>query len=645
MHAIRRAPLATASALLLAALAPFAPAALAQETAAPAAASTAPEAPAPEPGEVKTIVSHGISAFGDLKYPADFAHFDYVNPDAPVGGEWTGRGTSASNTFDSLNPFILKGEAAQGLGLLFDSLLTGSGDEADSAYCLLCTTMEYPEDRSWVIFTLRDDIKFADGSPITPGDVVFSYEILRDKGAPGIKLSLRDVAGAEEVGPNKVKFTFNPGVSTRDLPSLVGGLEIMSRAWWKDRNFEESSLEPIMGSGPYEATDVKPGTSITYKRRADYWGWKHPAMVGSWNFEKITFQYYKDYTAAFEAFKGGGYLFHEEFFSKIWATGYDFPSLSKGWVVKDELPDERPSGTQGFWFNMRQPQLQDPRVRQAIAMAFDFEWSNEKLFYGLYDRTVSFFQNSPMMAEGMPSEAELKLLEPLKADLPETVFTEPAFVPPVTSGKGGFDRKLQREAMKLLNDAGWVVRDGVLRTNDKGETLKLEILDDSPTFERIIGPFVQNLRKLGVDASLRVVDPAQYQQRVEDFDYDAVPGRFVMSLTPGVGLRNQFASISVDQKGTPNLSGVNNKAVDALIEDMIKATSREELNVAGRALDRVLRAMQIWTPNWYKGKHTIAYWDVFGRPDIKPKYARGVMPFWWYDEGKAAKLKAAGAPL
>jgi microcin C transport system substrate-binding protein len=449
------------------------------------------------------------------------------------------------------------------------------------------------------------------------------------------------VAGAEALGPNKVKFTFRDGASTRDLPSLVGGLSIMSKAWWSTRDFEESTLDPILGSGPYAISEIKAGRSITYTRRADYWGWSQPVMTGTWNFDEITFEYFKDYTASFEAFKGGAFLFHEEFFSKIWATGYEFPAVEKGWVIRAELPDERPSGTQGFWINMRHAQFQDPRVREAIAMAFDFEWSNEKLFFGLYDRTVSIFQNSPMQAMGMPSEAELALLNPLRAQLPEAVFTEPAYSPPVSDGSGK-DRKLLRSATRLLDAAGWTVQDGV-RKNAAGDVLRLELLDDSPTFERIIGPFIANLKQIGIDASLRIVDPAQYQARQEQFDYDIVPGRFVMSLTPGPSLRSLFGSSSVDQRGTPNLSGVNDPAVDTLIEAMIGAASREDLNIAGRALDRVLRAMHIWVPNWYKGKHTVAYWDVYGRPETKPPYARGVMDLWWWDADKAEKLKAEGA--
>jgi microcin C transport system substrate-binding protein len=597
--------------------------------------------PAAKAAEGDVIRSHGISSFGDLKYPAEYTHFVYAVPGAPQGGKWSGRGTSASSTFDSLHPFILKGEAAQGLGLTFEGLLTGSADEADSAYGLIAKSMEYPEDRSWVIFEMREEARFSDGSPITAEDVVFSFEILRDKGAPSYKLILRDVESAEALAPLRVKFTFREGALTRDLPSLVGGLSIMSKAWWSTRDFEKSSLEPILGSGPYEVAEAKPGRSVVYKRRADYWGWDHPSNVGRWNFDDIVYEYFKDYTAAFEAFKGGAFLFHEEFFSKIWATGYDFPAIRNEWVLRDTVTDGRPSGTQGFWINMRRDQFKDPRVREAIALGFDFEWSNEKLFYGLYKRTDSMFENSPMEATGMPGPEELALLEPLRADIPETVFTEAAYSPPVSNGSGS-DRKLLRRAMKLLDAAGWTVQDGV-RKNAAGEVLRLELLDDSPTFERIIGPYISNLKKMGVDATLRIVDAAQYQARQEEFDYDIVPGRFVMSLTPGNELRSYFSSASVDQRGTPNLAGVSNPAVDALVEHVIGAVDRDDLHIAARALDRVLRAMHIWTPNWYKGAHTIAYWDVYGRPEVSPPYARGDMDLWWWDADKFAKLKAEGA--
>ncbi len=606
-----------------------------------AAALLALSLPGAALSEDGTTRSHGISAFGDLKYPPDFKHFDYVNPDAPKGGVWSGRGTAASNTFDSLNPYILKGEPAQGIGVTFDSLLVSSADEPDSSYGLVASSIEYPEDRAWVVFEMRPEATFSDGSPVTAEDVVFTFETLRDKGSPSIRLRMRDVASAEALDDHTVRFDFADGVSKRDLPSFVGGLPILSKAWWATRNFEESTLEPILGSGQYIIDDVQPGRSITYKRREDYWANDLPVSVGTGNFDKLVYEYFKDYTAAFEAFKGGAFLFHEEFFSKIWATGYDFPAVNRGWVKREMVPDATPSGTQGFWINMRRAKFQDPRVREAIALGFDFEWSNSTLFYGLYKRTDSFFENSPMEAEGKPDEAQLALLEKVEDQLPPGVMTDPAYSPPESNGSGS-DRRLLRRAMKLLDEAGWTVKDGV-RKNAQGETLSIEFLDDSPTFQRIIGPYIENLKKMGVDASMRVVDPAQYQARQKTFDYDIVPGRFVMSLTPGPELYNLFGSESVDQQGSPNLSGVASPAVDALIGDVVGAKSREELNVAARALDRTLRAMHIWVPNWYKASHTIAYWDVFGRPEIEPPYGLGVIGLWWWDEENAARLKSEGA--
>ena len=598
------------------------PAALRRPLAAGLAAAAALLA-APADAE-ETTVSHGISAFGAPALPADFPHFPFANPDAPKGGEWSGRGTGASNTFDSLNPFILKGEPAQGLSLTFDTLLTASPDEPDAYYGLLARELEWPEDRSWVIFRLRPEATFADGSPVTAEDVAWSFRTLKEKGAPPIRINLRPVESATVLGPREIRFDFVEGASTRDLPMTVGGLSVMSKAWWEasGRAFDESSLEPILGSGPYEVGEVQPGRSLELRRREDYWAAGLNVNRGTNNFDRYVFEYFKDYTAAFEGFKGGTFYFHEEFFSKIWATGYDFPAVENGWVVRDTIPDARPSGVQGFWFNLRRPQFRDPRTREALSLAFDFEWSNERLFYGLYDRTDSFFENSPMEADGPPSEAELALLEPLRGEIPESVFTEPAYSPPESNGSGA-DRRLLRRAARLLGRAGWEVGEDGVRRNAAGERLSVEFLTVSPAFQRIVGPYVENLKRLGVDASIRMVDPAQYQARQESFDYDVVSGRFSMPLTPGPILRNLYGSESADQPGTPNLAGVADPAVDALIEKVVAAESREALNTAARALDRVLRAKHIWTPNWHKGSYTVAYWDVFGRPETTPKYARG----------------------
>jgi microcin C transport system substrate-binding protein len=590
------------------------------------------------PAQEKIIKAHGISAFGDLKYPADFKNFDYVNPNAPVGGEFS---TWAFGTFDSLTPYILKGQAASLSTIFFESLMTGSADEPDAIYGLLAESIEYPESRQWAIFNLRPEAKFSDGTQVTAEDVVFSFNILLEKGRPSFKITFSDFEKVEALDPLRVKFTFRQGANTRELPMAAGGLPIFSKAYYADRDFAESTLEPPLGSGRYVLNKVDPGKTVSYKRRDDYWGKDLPVNIGRENFEILTIEYYADYTAAFEGFKGGVYNYREEFFSKLWATSYDFPSLKKGWVVKATLPDGNPSGTQGFWFNLRREKFKDPRVRKAIGMMFNFEWSNETLFYGLYERTDSFWENSNLQASGMPSEAELALLEPLRADLPESVFTEPAYVPYKSKTRQS-DRNATRRAGKLLDEAGWKIVDG-MRRNAAGELLEVEILNDSPSFERIINPFIENLRKLGVDARLVSVDAAQGTERTKTYDYDITTQRYVMSLTPGLELRGIFGSEVAQKPGSSNLTGIANPAIDALLVEIEKAQSREALNVAVTALDRSLRAMHIWIPQWYKGSYNVAYLDLYEYPEKLPPYSLGSMDFWWYNAEKAAKLKAAGA--
>jgi microcin C transport system substrate-binding protein len=607
---------------------------------APAAAQDA--AQAAEGQAAGTTVSHGISTFGDLKYPADFKHFDYVNPDAPKGGTMSFRGTGASQTFDSLNAFILKGEPAQGLGLIYDSLLVGSADEIDTAYGLIAESLEYPEDRSWVTFRLRPEARFADGHPLTAEDVVFTFETLRDKGSPTYRIMLQDVASAEAIDPQTVKFTFKAGVPTRDLPGLVGGLSILPKHYYETVAFEDSTLTPPLGSGQYQIAAVQPGRSIRYCRVPDYWGRDLPVNVGSANFDCIVYEYFGDNTAAFEALKSGQYLFHEEFFSAIWAKDYNFPALNKGWVKQETVPDNRPSGTQGFWMNTRREKLQDIRVREAIALMFNFEWSNATLFYGNYERTVSFFQNSPMMAEGLPQGEELATLEKFRDQLPPEIFTEPAYMPPVSSAERNNDRASIRRASALLDEAGWTVGPGGIRRNAAGETLKIEILEDNPSLERVINPFVQNLRQIGIDASLRMVDSAQMEERQKNHDYDIIPGRLVMSMAPSLELRTIYGTQGAEAAGSYNLSGVADPAVDGIIELIIAAKTREELDGRVKALDRVLRAKQIWVPNWSKGSYWLAYWDVFGKPEQPPLYSRGDA-YWWFDQAKFDRLKAQGA--
>jgi microcin C transport system substrate-binding protein len=599
-------------------------------------AVTAGSAPAEQ-----IITAHGVSSFGDLKYPEGFAHFDYVNPDAPKGGEYS---TWAFGTFDSLTPYILKGNAAALSTAFYDTLMTGTLDEPDSMYGLVAHSVEYPETREWAIFHMRPEAVFRDGTPVTAEDVVFSFETLVEKGRPVYVTLFKDIVSVEALNDHRVKFTFNPDGPLRELLMSAAGVPILSRAYYETRDFTEPSLEPPMGSGPYDLLSVEPGRSVTYKRRDDYWARDLPVNVGQNNFDRIKIEYFPDYTVAFEAFKGGAYSYREEFSSKIWATGYDFPAVRDGHVIVETLPDGLPAGTQGFWFNLRKDKFADPRVRQAIGMAFNFEWSNQALFYDLYDRTDSFWENSPsLQAEGMPSDAELALLEPLRAHIPETVFTEPAFVPVVSTPDNPADRRILRAAGRLLDEAGWAVGDDGIRQKD-GERLSVEILNDGPSFDRIINPYIENLQRLGVDARLNRVDPAEAQEREKNFDYDIVTQRFSMSQTPGDELRGIFGSETANTPGSSNVAGIANPAVDSLIDTIANAESRADLITAVHALDRVLRAMHVWVPQWYKGVHNIAWRDVFARPytDTPPPGGLGVTSIWWWDEDKAAALQAAG---
>ncbi len=579
---------------------------------------------------------HGLSTFGDLKYPADFKHFDYVNPDAPKGGRLSMIGTAGLITFNTLNPFILKGDPAQGVTYLFDSLMTSAQDEPGSMYGLVAESAELADDKRSVTFYLRPEAKFSDGSPVTAEDVVNTFTLLKEKGHPFYALRLRDVEKAEAVDPGTVRYHFK-GDQIRDLPVIVAGLPVFSKAYYDANDFTKTTLKPPLGSGPYKVKDFKQGSFIVYERRDDYWARDLPVNRGRFNFDELRYEYFRDRTAEFEALKAGEYDLREEFTSKTWATEYNIPQVESGRLIRLTLPDARPSGAQGFFINTRRDKFADPRVRKALDHAFDFEWTNRNQFYGLYKRTNSFFENSDMKAEGPPSEAELALLEPYRDKLPKEVFEAP-YSSPVSNGSGQ-DRTLLRKASKLLGEAGWTVKDRK-RVNAKGEQLEIEFLIFSPTFERIIAPYVKNLKILGIDARIRLVDPSQYQERVKSFDFDITTQRYVMNMTPGVELRNYWGTQSADTSGSQNLAGIKDPVIDALIEKVVTAKSREELVTATRAIDRVLRARYYWVPHWYKAAHNIAHWDKFSRPDVKPKYARGVIETWWYDDAKAAKLAA-----
>ena len=578
--------------------------------------------------------SHGLSLFGDLKYSADFAHFDYVDPSAPKGGVLH---LATVDTYSTLNPFTLKGQSAAGAGLPFESLLEGSADEADAAYGLIAEGVALAPDRRSVRFLLRPEARWHDGTPITARDVAFSFEILTSEGHPAYANQLAGVERVETVGDRDVIFHL-ADPDNRKLPLIVGGLSIVSEAYYLDRTFGETTMEPPLGSGQYRVAKVDPGRSITYERVADYWGAGLPLSVGRFNFDTVVYDYYRDRTVLVEALKAGEYDLHEEFTSKVWATQYDIPAVEEGWLVKDVLKDNTPSGVQAFFFNTRLAKFQDRRVREALAYAFDFEWLNKNQFYGLYDRMASYFENSELAARGLPSEAELALLEPHRGAVPEEVFTA-EFVPPATDGSGNNRRNL-RTARSLLEDAGWVTRERALVNEATGEPMTVEFLYFEPTFERIYAAYARSLERLGVAVTLRLVDGAQYEERLKTHDFEITTVRFVFSLSPGIELNSYFASATVDQVGSFNIPGIKDPVVDTLIADVAAATDREGLIAAARALDRVLLWGHYMVPQWYKGQHHLVYWNKFDRPAVKPRYARGVIDTWWVDPEKDDALRA-----
>ncbi len=578
---------------------------------------------------------HGLSAFGDLKYATDFEHFDYADPDAPKGGRITTMGTAGVITFDSLNGYVLKGDAAQKLDLLFDSLMVRAFDEPDAVYGLAAAAADLADDGMSVTFALRPQARFSDGSALTAADVQRSFELLKQDGHPSFKISLRDVVRCVAVDAHTVRYEFS-GENVRDLPMTVATLPIFSAAYYSKEDFSKSSLKPPLGSGPYLIKDFKQGSFITYQRRDDYWASALPVNRGRFNFGEIKLLYFRDRTAELEALKAGLLDLREEFTSKHWATEYDLDAVREGRLIKATLPDETTSGAQGFFINMRRDKFADPRTREALGLAFDFEWSNSNLFFDLYKRTGSFFENSNLKAEGEPAAGELALLEPYRDQVPPAVFG-PAQLPAVSDGSGQ-DRKLLRRANELLRQAGWQ-RQGTRLVNAGGKQLSVEFLIFAPTFERIIAPYVRNLKLLGIDATIRQVEAAQYQERMKSFDFDVSTQRYTMSETPGVELRAFFHSSTADVAGSFNMSGLKSPPVDALIDRAIQAGSRQELETAARALDRTLRAQHLWVPHWYKGAHSVAHWDVFGRPPIKPRFQRGILDTWWVDADKAAAMK------
>ena len=587
------------------------------------------------------IKSHGISTFGELKYEKDFTHLEYVNPNAPKGGEvsiW------AFGSFDSMHPYTTKGRSGSLSSIFFESLLTGTSDEIDASYGLVAKNIEYPEDRSWVIFNMRPEAKFSDGSPLTADDVLFSYELLKEKGLPSFRARIeKEIEKVTIINKHKIKFDFKKGIPTRDLPASAGSLPIFSKKYYQTTgvNFEDSTLEPAVGSGPYTLEKMDVGQTIVYKRNPDYWGTNLPINKGRNNFDKIRIEYFADYNSAFEGFKGGSYTFRTEYMSKLWATGYDFPAIEKKWVTKKLLPNGDIAPGQSFIINLRRDKFSDVKVRKAIGLMFNFEWSNKTLFYDLYARINSFWENSDMAAVGKPSKEEINILREFESILPKNLINSEVAEVSVSSTKQ-LDRNNLRKASKLLDEAGWDVGNDGLRRNSNGDTLDIEILNDSQAFTRIIEPFIENLKSLGVNAKHTKIDNAQMTERERSFDFDIVTGNFPMSFTPGSGLKQYFGSETADVS-IFNKAGIKDEAIDKLIQVVMAAKTRDELKISVRALDRVLRSFYFWIPQWYKNVHTVAYYDFYEHPENLPPYDMGLLDFWWMNETKFSDLKEKGA--
>jgi len=576
-----------------------------------------------------SVETHGLSSFGDLALPPDFPHFAYVNPDAPTGGllslQITGTsGNQNFDTFDTLNIYTWKGNGAAGMSATFDTLMTANGDEPDSVYGLLARSVRVSADKLDYRFRLRPEARFFDGSKVTAADVAFSLNVLKEKGHPIYAQLLKEVEQANPEGDDVVHVRFVEGRS-RDAHLIVVGMPVFSAAWWSGRDFTAATLDPPLGSGAYKVKTFEQGRFIEYARDPGYWGAKLPVNLGQNNFDRLRFEYYRERQVAFEAFKAGAINYHEEFTSRFWATSYDFPAVKDGRIKKEDLHNGAPSSIQGWYLNTRREQFRDPRVREAIGLAFDFEWTNKNVMYSSYKRIISYFPNTDMEAKGKPGPDELD----------PSVFDDP-YTPPVSDGSGS-DRKLLKQAYDLLLSAG-CKRVGETLMLPSGKPLTIEFLDSSNFMQPHLTPFMQNLGRLGIQANLRVVDAAQLKSRTEAFDFDVVTEALPGSTTPGVGLRVVFSSAAAAQNGSRNLAGVADPVVDALIEKIATAQSRDELNTAARALDRVLRAGHYWVPNWYRDTAWVAHWDVFSRPERQPKLGTGAPGAWWWDEAKAKTI-------
>lgn len=594
--------------------------------------------------EAKIIKSHGFSEFGDLKYPEGFAHFDYVNPDAPKGGELA---ISAVGTFDTMNPYARGGRAGALSSSHFESMLVESYDEPGSFYGLLAESLEYPETQDWVIFNLRPEARFSDGSPLTAEDLVFSHNLLLDQGLKSYAEAVRKrIIKAEVLGPHRAKFYFADDISRRSLITQVGAVPVYSKAWYEadpeNRKLNEPRLDPGIGSGPYVLDDLKVNQRITYKRNPDYWGADVNVNIGRFNYDRIRIEYFGDAVAAMEGFKAGVYTLRQENSSKNWATGYDFPAVDNGTVIKDSIPDGNLAAPAGFIMNLLRPKFQDPRVRAAIQLGFNFEWTNESLQYGLFKQRNAYWQDSDLEARGVPEGRELEVLQSL-GDLidPEILTSEPVIAHSSKADRPN-DRRNLRRAMKLLDEAGWTVGDDGLRRNAAGELLTLEFLEDSPTTVRVVQPFVTNLRAMGIDANVNKVDNAQFTSRRRDKDFDMIYAGYPIGLEPSTELMQFFGS-EAHEYSVFNPAGLADPAMDKVIDNIVAATTREELTANTRALDRLLRAKRMMVPVWYLDVNWVAYWDMYRYPENLPPFSVGLMDLWWIDAEREEALKASGA--
>ena len=579
--------------------------------------------------------THALTLYGDPKYPADFTHFDYVNPDAPKAGQIR---LAAIGTYDNLNPFILKGVAAAGSLLLYNRLCTKSKDEPFTEYGQLAQSMQMPSDRSWVIFELHPEARWHDGVPVSAADVIFSFKTLTTQGIPFFRTFYADVDTVFAIDERRVKFQFKEGTN-REMPLIVGQLRILPAHYWQDRDFGATTLEPPLGSGPYKIADFEPGRSITYERVEEYWGRDIPVHKGRHNFDVIRYEYYRDRNVAIEAFKAGEYDYRSLGNSKEWATDYEgFTPIAEGRMVKEAIPHQLIRGMSGFAFNTRRKKFKDRRVRRALAYAYDFEWTNKQLFYGLFDRSRSYWGNAALGSAGLPVGRELEILEEYRGRIPEEVFTA-EYIPPTTDGSGQ-NRTNLRSAKKLLAEAGWSVVNGALTHAESGEVMRFEFLLGSSTHERVLGPVVQNLERLGIAATVRTVDAAQYQHRVKDFDYDIISAYWRQTLSPGNEQRNFWSSKASQSHGSRNYAGVSDPVVDELIERQIAAPDRETQVAITRALDRVLLWGHYAIPGSHSSAYRMAYWNKFSHLPEPARNGLGFPDTWWWDADKAARLKS-----